>query len=132
MAQSSFKSIAWIIYLVLVLMSCVGQTVAQEPTVGCENCPKNTTCINEMCYIVVAAPPGMDSKCNEAYCKVEKGGTCINDQCVVVQEGISLAPSGSPASTPSSPDTANPASSSGFIVKTSFLVMLFMVVYVAM
>lgn len=108
-------------------MACVGQTAAQEPTVGCENCPKNTTCINEMCYIVVAAPPGMDSKCNEAYCKVEKGGKCINDQCVVVQEGIGLAPSGSPASP--TPDTAKPASSSGFVVKTGFLVMLFMIVY---
>lgn len=129
MAQSSFNSITCIIYLVLVLMACVGQTAAQEPTVGCENCPKNTTCINEMCYIVVAAPPGIDSKCNEAYCKVEKGGKCINDQCVVVQEGIGLAPSGSPASTP---DTANPASSSGFVVKTGFFVMLFMVLYGAM
>lgn len=52
-------------------------------TQGCENCPPGTECIYEMCYTVVASPPGLESACNEAVCKVESGGTCVEDKCVV-------------------------------------------------
>ena len=112
---------------------CVKKTIAQDPTVGCENCPEDTTCIKDMCYTVIAAPPGMDSKCNEAFCKVEKGGQCINDQCVVLQNGIALAPSGAfvpPGSNPPPPDAAP---SSGIMVRSSMYVMsVILVVYTGM
>lgn len=54
-----------------------------QQTQGCENCPPGTECIYEMCYTVVASPPGLESACNEAVCQVESGGTCVEDKCVV-------------------------------------------------
>lgn len=75
---------------------CFLGAVAQGPTVGCDNnpeiCPQNTSCIEDMCYTVVAAPPDMESTCNEAFCSVEQGGKCVDGKCVVLQDGIGLGP----------------------------------------
>lgn len=103
----------------LVGLLCATKAGAQDPTVGCENCPQNTTCINEMCYIVVAAPPGIDSSCNEAFCNVEMDGKCIDGQCVVLQNGIGLAPPATSDRTPAA--TASSPSSAGIILTTWWL-----------
>jgi hypothetical protein len=65
----------------------------------------------------------MDSKCNEAFCKVEKGGQCINDQCVVLQDGIALAPSGALVPLGSNPPPPDAAPSSVMMVQASIYVM---------
>lgn len=72
----------------LVLLFVIGAQARQHKrdlrqTQGCENCPPGTECIYEMCYTVVASPPGLESACNAAVCKVESGGTCVEDKCVV-------------------------------------------------
>jgi len=134
--------IFWRFLLLLVVVFMVREARAQDPTVGCENCPEGTTCIKDMCYEVIAAPPGMDSKCNDAFCAVENGGKCVNDQCVVLQNGIGLAPSGgstaatvSPTPTMSSSDGTDSPQSSGMAYSglTSLISLIVVaVVYVGM
>ena len=94
-------------FLVLSLAVLHHQAWAADPTQGCDSCPSDTVCIKDMCYTVVAAPPGLDEPCVEAYCNVEKGGTCVNGECVVP---VAMSPEPDSSLTiPSSVDGATPS-----------------------
>jgi len=93
---------------VLSLLVLHHQAWAADPTQGCDSCPSDTVCIKDMCYTVVAAPPGLDEPCVEAYCAVEKGGTCVNGECVVPVAESPESDTASPI-TPNSVDDATPS-----------------------
>lgn len=77
------KVLSIIVLVFVVTVQARQQTRGLRQTQGCENCPPGTECIYEMCYTVVASPPGLESGCNQAVCTVESGGRCIDDKCVV-------------------------------------------------